>query len=156
MKKLTSFLELYSHSVLRIGLSMVILWFSSQQFLHTDAWTAYVPDSAVAVTHLSAVTLVYFNAVFELVFGIILLFGWKTRLAAFLLSLHLFDIMYVVGYGEIGVRDFGLAVATFTVFMNGPDMLCADQKKNYDNVESIKNFLPKADQPVVEKVKKFI
>lgn len=124
MQKLFLFFELYAPSVLRYGMTIVILWFSLQQFFHADVWTAYVPDSAVLMTHLSAITLVYFNAVFELVFGTLLAFGWQTRITALLLSAHLFDIMYVVGYGEIGVRDFGLAVATFVIFMNGPDLLC--------------------------------
>jgi uncharacterized membrane protein YphA (DoxX/SURF4 family) len=129
MKKFTSFLESSAPIVLRIGMSAVILWFSSQQFLHADVWTAYVPDSAVAFAHVSATTLVYFNATFELFFGLALLFGYKTRLVALLLSLHLFDIMYVVGYGEIGVRDFGLAVATLVVSMNGSDPFCLSYKK---------------------------
>jgi hypothetical protein len=50
--------------------------------------------------------------------------------------------MYVVGYGDIGVRDFGLAVATFVVFMNGSDMLCIQQKKN----KIIETILPLPEQ----------
>lgn len=134
MQKIISFLETYAASVLRYGLSGVILWFGLQQFLHADAWIAYVPDSVVAFSHLSVTTLVYFNAVFELVFGSLLLFGWQTRVVAFLLAAHLFDIMYVVGYGEIGVRDFGLAVATFVVFMHGSDPLCIQQKKKAEMI----------------------
>jgi len=122
-------MEKYASSVLRYGMSAVILWFSFQQFADPQTWTAYVPDSAVSLSHLSASTLVYFNAAFELVFGLMLVFGWQTRIAALLLALHLFDIMYVVGYGEIGVRDFGLAVATLVVCMNGPDILCIQQKR---------------------------
>jgi uncharacterized membrane protein YphA (DoxX/SURF4 family) len=110
-------------------MTAVILWFSIAQFSNATQWTAYVPDSIVSMTGISAVILVYFNATFELVFGILLLFGWQTRIVALLLSAHLFDIMYVVGYGEIGVRDFGLAVATFVVFMNGTDPLCIQQKR---------------------------
>ena len=129
MQKFISFIELYGPSVLRYGMAVVILWFSFQQFTNTSAWTAYVPDSVVSLSHMNATVLVYFNALFELIFGVMMLFGWQTRLSALLLSLHLFDIMYVVGYGEIGVRDLGLAVATLVVFMNGPDILCIDQKK---------------------------
>ena len=129
MQKFTFYLELYAPSVLRIGMAVVILWFSTQQFSNPQTWTAYVPDSAVVLTHLSAIALVHVNAVFELVFGTMLLFGWHVRFAALLLALHLFDIMYVVGYGEIGVRDFGLAVATLAVFMNGPDILAIHHGK---------------------------
>ncbi len=134
MQKTISTLELFGPSILRYGMAIVILWFSFQQFTNTGAWTAYVPDSIVSMSHMEATTLVYFNALFELVFGVMLLFGWQTRIAAPLLSLHLFDIMWVVGYGEIGVRDFGLAVATLVVFMNGPDVLCIQSKKKINTI----------------------
>jgi hypothetical protein len=129
MQKSITFLERYAGSVLRYGLSAVILWFSLQQFLHTMLWTAYVPDYIVAMTHLSAAIIVIGNAIFELIFGILLAFGWQTRIVALLLAFHLFDIMWTVGYGEIGVRDFGLAVATFVIFMNGSDLLAVQQKR---------------------------
>ena len=129
MKKFALLLKAYAPSVLRYGMVAVILWFSLQQFLHNSLYTAYVPDSVVALTHLGAGTLVFFNAAFELIFGIALAFGWQTRIVALLLALHLFDIMYTVGYGQIGARDFGLAIATFVVFMNGPDMLCVQRSK---------------------------
>ncbi|MDR3557968.1 MAG: DoxX family protein [Candidatus Pacebacteria bacterium] len=129
MSKFVQALKAYAPSVLRYGMVAVILWFSLQQFLHNSLYTAYVPDSIVALTHLGAGTLVFFNAAFELVFGVALAFGWQTRIVSLLLALHLFDIMYTVGYGEIGTRDFGLAIATFVVFMNGPDMLCIQRPK---------------------------
>jgi uncharacterized membrane protein YphA (DoxX/SURF4 family) len=129
VQKFILFLKIYAPSVLRYGMVAVILWFSLQQFLHNNLYTAYIPDSVVVLTHMSATILVFFNALFELVFGILLAFGWQTRIVSLLLALHLFDIMYVVGYGEIGVRDFGLAVATFVVFMNGPDILCIQRPK---------------------------
>ena len=127
--KFISFIETNAATVLRLGISIVILWFSLQQFIHGAPYTAYVPDSIVALSHMSASTIVFFNALFELIFGLMLAFGWKIRIAALLLALHLFEIMYTVGYGEIGVRDFGLAVATLVIWMNGPDLFCIDQKK---------------------------
>ena len=137
MQRFFHFLEIYSPAVLRIGMAAVILWFSMAQFSNANQWTIYVPDSVVSMTGLSVVTLVYLNAIFELVFGALLLFGWQTRFVAFFLVAHLFDIMYVVGYGEIGVRDFGLAVATLAVFMNGADALCLKQKNSAREIEKI-------------------
>lgn len=147
MQRLTSLLKQYAPSVLRLGMVAVILWFSLQQFMHADVWTAYVPDSMTALTHLGATTLVYFNAVFELVFGILLVVGWQTRIVALLLSLHLFDIMWVVGYGEIGVRDFGLAIATLAVCMHGPDVLCAEQKENVAQIPPQQSMSQPVSQP---------
>ena len=74
--------------------------------------------------------------VLEGVLGLMLLFGWQTRIVALLLALHLFDIMYVVGYGEIGVRDFGLAVATLVVAMNGYDPLSLSGSKKADLISN--------------------
>ena len=129
MTKFLTFLKMYAPSVLRYGMAAVILWFGLEQFLHNSLWTAYVPDYAVSLTHMSAGTIVFLNAVFETIFGLLLVFGWQTRIVALLLALHLFDIMWTVGYGEIGARDLGLAVATLVVFMNGSDMLCIQRKK---------------------------
>ena len=129
LHKFLAFCELYGPSVLRYGMAGVILWFSFQQFVDTQNWTAYVPESLPSLLHLSLTTLVYVNAVFELIFGLLLIIGWQTRIVALLLALHLFDIMWIVGYGEIGVRDFGLAVATLAVSMHGSDILCVHHKK---------------------------
>ena len=115
----SSKLEKYAPSVLRIGMSLVILWFSSQQFLDAESWTIFVPERIVSLSGISALNLVYFNALFELVFGALLILGIQTRISALLLSLHLFQISFIVGYSSTGVRDFGLALATFVVFMNG-------------------------------------
>jgi uncharacterized membrane protein YphA (DoxX/SURF4 family) len=128
MKKLIYFIEFYAPAVLRYGMAAVILWFGLSQLFNASQWIAYIPDSITSLTGLSATTLVYFNATFELIFGLLLVFGWQTRIVALLLALHLFDIMYTVGYGEIGVRDFGLAIATLVVSMNGKDALSIQQK----------------------------
>lgn len=128
MHTIQSWSARYAPSVLRLGMAAVILWFSTQQFIHPDAWVAYVPDGALSLTGLSAGTLVFLNGLFELIFGLMLLIGWQTRISAVLLSLHLLDIMYVVGYGEIGVRDFGLALATLSIAMQGPDILAIEYK----------------------------
>ncbi len=148
------FMETYAASVLRYAMSAVILWFSIQQFLHNSTWTAYIPDSIVSMTHLSASVLVFFNACFELVFGLALVFGWQTRIVALLLALHLFDIMWVVGYGEIGVRDFGLAFGTIVVFMNGSDILCISPKKSY--IQSEESIVDASMQNIPVPPRKFV
>jgi uncharacterized membrane protein YphA (DoxX/SURF4 family) len=129
MGKIIDFLEFYAPALLRYGMAAVILWFSFAQFSNASLWTAYIPDSIVSMTGINATILVYLNATFELIFGVLLVFGWQTRIVALLLAAHLFDIMYVVGYGEIGVRDFGLAMGTLVIFMNGADALCIQQKR---------------------------
>ncbi len=123
------YLKTYAPVVLRTGMALVVLWFAIEQFMNTALWTSYIPESIVSLSRLSATTLVYLNASFEAIFGVLLLLGWKTRWVALLLALHLFHITWVVGYGEIGVRDFGLAMATLSIFMNGSDLLCIDDQE---------------------------
>jgi uncharacterized membrane protein YphA (DoxX/SURF4 family) len=47
--------------VVRIAMSLVFLWFGSQQLMNTSAWLSFVPDVALSISGLSAVALVHFN-----------------------------------------------------------------------------------------------
>lgn len=116
----------YSSSVLRIGLALVFLWFGTQQIIDPSAWVGYIPEGIVGIFSLSALKLVYLNGLFEIVFASALLLGYFTRFSALLLALHMLDITYVVGFDAIGVRDFGLAIATVAIFMNGVDIFSLD------------------------------
>ncbi len=113
-------------SVLRIGMSMVFLWFATQQFIAPELWVGFIPQWILNISPVSAVTLVHFNGALELVFGSTLLFGLFTKTSALILSLHMAHITVMVGYDAIGVRDFGLAVATFSVFLTGADFFTVD------------------------------
>ncbi len=108
--------RLYAPAVLRIGISLVFLWFGTQQLINTNQWVGLIPESLTNVINISTSTLVHFNGSFEIVFGLALLFGFFTRITSLLLALHMFHIMLTVGYSAIGVRDFGVAIATTAVF----------------------------------------
>lgn len=113
-------------TVLRVGMSLVFIWFATQQFLHTQAWVSYIPQWVMDMSSLDAVTLVHINGAFEIVFGVALLLGICTRVTALLLALHMAEIAFTVGYTSIGVRDFGLTIATFAVFLYGADRYTLD------------------------------
>ncbi|HLC73373.1 MAG TPA: DoxX family protein [Candidatus Nanoarchaeia archaeon] len=121
-------LDQYGKPLLRIVLSLVFLWFSISQFTAVDKWTGLVPEFIVNMG-ISAKTVILANATSELIFGVLLLFGIFTRLAAFILALHLFGIASNFGFSNPnGIRDFGLAFATLSVFLNGTDKLCLENK----------------------------
>jgi uncharacterized membrane protein YphA (DoxX/SURF4 family) len=127
MEKLEK-LNAWAPVVVRVGVSLVFLWFGSQQLLHTSEWVGLIPDWVPSLSGLTAATLIHFNGAFEIVFGICLLVGYFTRISALLLGLHMLHIMTIVGYNDIGVRDFGLAMATISVFLHGMDKLCLDSR----------------------------
>lgn len=56
--------------------------------------------------------------------------GKFTQFSSLLLSLHLLGITFTIGYNDVGIRDLGLTLATFAVFLNGSDRWCLDQRKN--------------------------
>ena len=116
-----------SPSVLRIGIAAVFLWFGMSQVMDPAAWAGFVPDYVMAFTGIAVGTVVYWNGMFEIVFGSLLFFGLFTRFAALLLALHIMDIAYTVGLNAIGGRDFGLSVATVCVFLNGADRFSLDR-----------------------------
>ena len=127
-------LHSWAHPILRVGLSLVVIWFGFSQLTSPSEWTNLVPSYATNLTTLSAHTLVLMNGIFEILFGLTLFLGLYTRVVAGILTLHLVHILFTVGYNPIGVRDFGLAVAMLLCFLHGPDAWSLDTKieKNID------------------------
>ena len=116
--------------ILRIGLVTLFLWFGFSQMTSPGDWVAWVPAWPTELTGLSAQTIVLLNGGFEVVFGTLLALGFFMRWVALLLSIHLFLIAYEIGYNDIGVRDFALAIATLSVAMFRPDQYTIDKRMN--------------------------
>ena len=112
--------KIYAPRIIRIGLAIVFLWFSINQIIAPNDWISYLPSwtNNLGITQ---TTFVLMNAIFELIFGTLLLLGVGTRIVALLLGLHLLGITMSVGYNEIGVRDFGLTIATIGIGIYGSD-----------------------------------
>ncbi|MBI5126587.1 MAG: DoxX family protein [Candidatus Taylorbacteria bacterium] len=121
MNPYTDRLTKYAPIVVRIGVSLVFLWFGLSQLSNTAMWVQMIPDWVISLSGLSATTIVHFNGSFEIVFGLALLVGLCTRVTAFFLALHMLHITLTVGYTAVGVRDFGLTLAAFSVFFHGLD-----------------------------------
>ncbi len=134
----------YAPLVLRLGLSLVFLWFGLSQLINPESFLGYVPqwlyshapemihEHPLQLMHNLQLTphiIIMGNGIFETVFGILLLLGLFTRISSLLLGLHLMGIMFGLGYNDIAVRDFGLMLATFSIFLQGPDEWCLDAKR---------------------------
>ena len=112
---------------LRISMSLVFLYFGFQQVSDADSWTSFVPDF-LTKSIFSASNIVVFNGMVELCLGIFLILGLYTRFSSLILSIHLLGIAFSIGISPLGVRDFGLALATFAVFLNGADNYTLDRR----------------------------
>lgn len=113
--------------LLRIVLSLVFLYFGTSQIISPDKWVGFVPNFLNG-SILSANNLVVFNGILEITLGIFLLIGLYVKFASIILAIHLFFITLSLGFSPLGIRDFGLAFATFVVFLNGADKCSLDKK----------------------------
>jgi len=114
--------------VLRFGLAALFLWFGISQVLNPSSWTAWVPAWGNNFLGMNAMTIVFINGWFEVTGGVLLALGLWTRWAALALSLHLFVISYEIGYNDIGVRDFALAVSALALSLFGSDKYSLDTR----------------------------
>lgn len=122
----------YAPVVLRLGLAAVYVWFGVSQLVNSNAWTGLVAGWATGLSGMSALTIVHMNGWFEIVAGTLLAVGMYVRIVAGLLFLHLLVIVSHLGATAIGVRDFGLSMATLAIALQGDDWLCC-LRKNQGN-----------------------
>ncbi len=125
-----------SKAVLRVGLAIVFLYFGFSQIQSPDNWIGYLPEFLRTLDNITPNNIIMINGFMELTLGIYLLIGLYTRFASAILGLHLIGIVFSIGMSPVGIRDFGLTIATLVVFMNGVDRFGIDYKlsKKEDSV----------------------
>lgn len=101
--------------VLRLGLATVFLWFGFSQLMDGINWVSWVPEWAVSLLHLPPAIIVLLNGLFEVALGTLLAINVWVRFVTLALCLHLFVITIEIGVTPVGVRDFGLTMATLAL-----------------------------------------
>lgn len=119
----------YAPLVLRISISLVLLWFGINQVFGWYNLAGYVPPWAAQISPFSVSTILVLNGSLEIILGIALLVGFFTRIAAIIAALHIAFIGIALGYNDIMIRDISLAIAAFAIFLAGPDKWCWDKRK---------------------------
>lgn len=137
------FVWLREHSaiLLRYGIGILFLWFGINQVFNAEAWTVWIPTEIANLVE--PLFLIYVNGIVETVLGLFILLGLFTRFSALVLSLHLFGIAFSIGYNDIAVRDFSLAIATLAVAFYGSDKWSYDRilRKSWWGHTSLAKFL---------------
>lgn len=116
----------FGYHTLRLGLAALFLWFGFSQLLDGVNWVGWVPDWATSLTGLSPELIVIANGSFEVLTGALLALGFFVRPAAILLGVHLVVLVFEIGLNDIGVRDFGLMMATFALAFLVPESRAAE------------------------------
>lgn len=101
--------------VLRYGVAIVFLYFGFSQLIDSISWVGIIPLWAVELFNLPPAVLVLANGAFEVVCATLLIMGIWVRPIAYLLAAHLAVITVVMGLTPVGVRDFGLTMATLAL-----------------------------------------
>lgn len=101
--------------VLRYGLAVVFLYFGFSQLFDSLRWVTLIPEWTVELLHLPPAMIVLANGAFDVVGGTLLVFGLWVRPVSYVLAVHVFLIAASLGVTPVGVRDFGLAVATLAL-----------------------------------------
>lgn len=112
--------------ILRVGIAIVFVWFGIHQLMSQTMWVSLIPAWVVSLTGLTAKTLVILNGIFEVVMAFLLAIGYKIRIVAVLLSLHLLSIIGDLGLTAVGIRDVGLLFATLAIAFHGGDEYSID------------------------------
>ena len=143
MENLFNRCQIFAPVLLRIGLSLVFLWFGFNQFFNPEMFLGYVPQQVAMLMypfmqshHLllvysaeqASLRLIMFNGIFEVILGMLLLLGLFTRITAGLLALHLLSIAVSLGYNDVMIRDGGLMIALVSIVLHGPDQWCLGKK----------------------------
>lgn len=120
--------------LLRLGLSAVFLWFGFSQLIDSLSWVAIVPDWAVNLLHMPPAMIVMANGVFEVVLASLLAMGFFVRIISFVLALHLISIAFDFGFSATGIRDLGLAIASFALSFMYTKIEKVDQAPPMSNI----------------------
>ena len=114
----------YAPLILRFALAGVFLYFGMSQLTDASIWTGLVPDWALSLSHMTAVSVIHLNAYLEIVASLMLIMGLYVRWVAAVLAVHLFVIAGSLGINPLGIRDFGLSFATLALACFGADRFC--------------------------------
>jgi uncharacterized membrane protein YphA (DoxX/SURF4 family) len=106
--------------LLRYGLAAMFLWFGFSQLFDGVSWVSWVPEWAVNTLNIPPAMIVLANGLFEVIAGVLLAAGILVRPVALLLAAHLALITIEIGVIAIGVRDFGLTIATLALALMYP------------------------------------
>jgi uncharacterized membrane protein YphA (DoxX/SURF4 family) len=117
----------YAPITVRLAISFVVLWFGINQLVQPEDFMGYLPEFLLQSDY--AKTAVILNGLFETMFGIALAIGFLVRPVALILSIHLFSIVLTLGYNDIAIRDFGLALVSLSIFIGGADKWCLDYRR---------------------------
>ncbi len=104
--------------IFTVGLVVVFGWFGIEKILHPMLWIGWMPMSFEGMFGLSRNQWLTVIGVTEIVFAVLILVPIRNvrKTGALLMAAHLFGVISIAGFSDIGIRDFGLLTGTIALF----------------------------------------
>ncbi len=102
--------------ILRLSMAGVYLYFGFSQLFDGAKWVSIVPEWVYNLLNVPPAMIVLGNGVFEVILGTLLAIGVWVGPIAIILAIHLFFIATTFEFSPTGIRDFGLSLATLSLF----------------------------------------
>jgi len=105
--------------ILRLGLSIVFLYFGIFQILDQSRWIYLIPDKFFNfyINEVLKSKLVFVNGIFDVIIALSLISGIFLKIFSILGFIHIVSItIFSLGFTPSGIRDLGLAFAILALF----------------------------------------
>jgi len=106
-----------AYKILRWGVAITFIWIAVLIFRAPDLWLGFMPLWMADSLAFLPFNPMYLAAGFDLLVGIFLIANRYTMIVSTLAALHLLGLVFMLGFGDISARDFGLMAATIAIFV---------------------------------------
>jgi len=115
----------FTPMMIRLCIGLVITWFGLNQMFNPEQWLIWLPKWALALP--DPVMFVFAHGLVEVVCAVCLLGGYFTRISALVMFANILGTAMLLGFNDLGIRDFALSIMVLSVFLHGPDAWCLDR-----------------------------
>lgn len=103
--------------VLRVGLGGTLAYAGTSILANTQNWIGFIPNWLVSISPIDAYSLLIGHGIFELILGLMLVFGILTKLSSLVAFFDMLFIVVFVGIDLVTFRDFGLLMSALALFI---------------------------------------
>jgi uncharacterized membrane protein YphA (DoxX/SURF4 family) len=112
----------YGKLILKVGLGIVFIYFGVNQIMNPEMWVDLLPSFLNNLNFFQPESLIFLNGTFDILVGFCLILGLFLKIISLLAFLHLISIfIFSLGFTQSGIRDFGLALASLSLFFSEDD-----------------------------------
>jgi uncharacterized membrane protein YphA (DoxX/SURF4 family) len=112
----------YGKLILKVGLGIVFIYFGVNQIMNPEMWVDLLPSFLNNLNFFQPESLIFLNGTFDILVGFCLILGLFLKIISVLAFLHLISIfIFSLGFTQSGIRDFGLALASLSLFFSEDD-----------------------------------